>query len=74
MEALTPVLLQAAANLDSGTPKEPDTMDTPTLFIHWTHHPNGLQRKDVHHIYDKLLKDALPFKKMQLAVSRPKNL
>jgi len=44
------------------------------LYIHWLHHPNGLLRSDIRQSYDKILKPFLPFDKMQIAVSRPRNL
>jgi hypothetical protein len=46
-----------------------------TLYLRWTYHPYGLQQKDIRRIFDKTLKPALDcYDKMQIAVSRPKNL
>ena len=74
IETPTPLLLQAAAKLDSHIPKESNNSEDSTLFIHWIHHPNGLQRCDIRRIYNATLKDVLPYSKMQLAIYRPKNL
>jgi len=45
-----------------------------TLFIHWTFHPNGLQRRDIRDIYNATLKQDLEYDKMTVAIARPRNL
>jgi hypothetical protein len=45
-----------------------------TLYIHKTFHPNGLQRKDLRNLYQKILEPFLDFDKMTIAMSRPTNL
>jgi hypothetical protein len=76
LNSLIPLVLQAANKLDhrfSLLPVYPNNK-TENLYIHWLHHPNGLQRSDIRQSYDKILKPFLPFDKMQIAVSRPRNL
>jgi len=68
IDDLTPLLLQAASNLNRLTTPHVATGNPSTLFLHWTYHPNGLQRQDLR------FKDDLPFDKMQVAMARPKNL
>jgi hypothetical protein len=74
IDDLTPLLLQAASNLDRSTLTHTATENPSTLFLHWTYHPNGLQRQDLRKTFDSTFKDDLPFDKMQVAVARPKNL
>jgi hypothetical protein len=45
-----------------------------TLHIHWPFHPKGLQHQDIRQEYCKTLQPALDYKRMQIAISRPKNL
>jgi hypothetical protein len=44
-----------------------------TLFIHWTHHPKGLQCSDICQFYNQTLKPHNTHDRMTIAVSRPKN-
>jgi hypothetical protein len=76
LEQLTPLLIQAAADLDDKAwqPNNISSSTHNTLFIHWQHHPGGLQRTDIRRIYEATLQPHLPYKKMQIAISRPKNL
>jgi len=73
-EALAPLLLQTANSLESYANAPAQDNSLSTLYIHWTHHPKGLQRSDIQKTYNATLKDILPYNKMQLALSRPKNL
>jgi len=76
IDELTPLLLQAASHLNTARtvdlPK--NTQNADTLFIHWQHHPQGLQRRHLHQIYNATLKQDAPYSKMTVAVSRPTNL
>ncbi len=76
LEQLTPLITQAAADLDNKAWQATNTSSCSqdTLFIHWQHHPGGLQRSDIRKIYEATLQPHLPYKKMQIAISRPKNL
>jgi hypothetical protein len=74
IEDISPLLLQAANNLDRQPINRATDTGQSTLYIHWTHHPKGPQRRDIRHIYNDTLKDILPFDRMQIALSRPKNL
>jgi hypothetical protein len=70
----SPLLLQAATNLDNHTPRIREKECKSTLFIHWPFHPKGLQRQHLRQLYDKTLKNVLHFQKMQVAIPRPRNL
>ena len=72
---LMPLLLQAAMTLDStvSTTTKPKHEDS-TLFIHWRHHPKGLQRHDIRSIYNTTLQPHLDFANTTIAISRTKNL
>jgi len=72
---ISPILLEAAHAVDktdrSGA--TPLHSQSNTLYLHWTYHPHGLQCKDIKRIFDNT--PALDcYDKMQIAVSRPKNL
>jgi hypothetical protein len=73
LSSLSPILLQAAANLDRKhiIPAAPPS---DTLYLHWPFHPNGLTRQDVRRLYDNTLRPTLDYDNMQIATSRPKNL
>jgi len=43
-----------------------------TLFIHWSYHLHGLQRSDIRQIFNETLQPHLPYKKLTIAISRPK--
>lgn len=76
VENIKPFLEQAALLLD--TPKTNSTRNKNasdnTLYIHKAFHPNGLQRKDLRNLYQKILEPFLDFDKMTIAMSRPTNL
>jgi hypothetical protein len=74
LENLIPILTQAAQTLETHSVGNNGSQKPNTLYIHWQHHPAGLQRRDIRRIYDKILKPHVPFDKMQIAISRPKNL
>jgi hypothetical protein len=76
IEQLTPLLMQALANLDSRAwqPSHLSTNTQNTLYINWQHHPGGLQRADIRRIYETTLQPHLSYKRMQIAISRPRNL
>jgi hypothetical protein len=76
LDKLKPLLMQAATVIDSqiAPSNETETENPSTLYIHWTYHPHGIQRHDLRKMYHNTLKDDLPFDRMQVAVSRPKNL
>jgi len=74
LDDITPILLQAAAKLDSITAQNPNKDDKETLFIHWVFHPNGLQRTDIRNIYNDTLSKHLSYDKMTVAIARPRNL
>jgi hypothetical protein len=73
---LTPLLLQAAATLDSHTTKrqDPSPQAQSTLYIHWTHHPKGIQRSEIRQLYNQTIKQHGTHDRMVVAMSRPKNL
>jgi hypothetical protein len=74
LEKLYPIFTQAASTLDNViTPPSPPNSDH-TLYIHWTHHPNGLQRSDIRRIYNQSLQHCDTHERMIVALSRPKNL
>jgi hypothetical protein len=76
IEQLTPLLMQAAVNLDNATwqPSNTSSNTQNILYIHWRHHPGGLQRAEIRKIYESTLQPYLPYERMQIAMSRPKNL
>jgi hypothetical protein len=55
-------------------PNFPPNANQNTLYIHWQHHPVGLQQTNIRRIYETTLQLYLPYEKMQIAISRPKNL
>jgi len=76
IEDITPLLLQAAFQLNPTTTikSSQNNSEEDTLYIHWEHHPHGIQRRDLRQIYNKTLSKVSPFKKMTVALSRPTNL
>ena len=76
IEQLTPLLMQAAVNLDNATwqPNYASPSTQNILYIHWRHHPGGLQRAEIRRIFESTLQPYLPYERMQIAMSRPKNL
>jgi hypothetical protein len=51
IENLHPIFMQAAAALDGTITLKSNTDTSDTLFIHWTHHPYGVQCSNIHHTY-----------------------
>jgi hypothetical protein len=73
---IAPMLEQAAAHLDSNTIYSQATpaKESNMLYIHTTHHPNGLQQRDLRQLYNEILAPHLNFDRMIVAVARPTNL
>jgi hypothetical protein len=75
IEHLTPVITQAAASLESNhNYSQTKQENSDTLYIHWKHHPNGLQRQTLRQLFNDTLRPVNPFHSMTVAISRPKNL
>lgn len=76
LQDIAPILEQAAAHLNSCTvhPTTTPAEESSTLYIHTTHHPNGLQRRDFRQLYNEILAPHLNFDHMTVAVARPTNL
>jgi len=73
IDSLVPILYKAAMALENkNTPATKESANT--LYIHWDYHPHGLQRGALHKIFNDTLSQSLDFTKMQVAISRPKNL
>jgi hypothetical protein len=51
-----------------------NTNNSSTLYVHWPYHPHGIQRHTIRRLYNDILQPLIPFDKMQVAISRPKNL
>jgi hypothetical protein len=73
LESLIPLISEAAASLNYHS-KTSRNNDSNTFYSHWPCHPNGIQRQTIRHLYDNILKGHILFDKMQVAISRPKNL
>jgi len=71
---LTPIFHQAAMKINNTELHNATKTHDNTLFIHWTFHPNGLQRRDIREIYNATLKQDLEYDKMTVAIARPRNL
>jgi hypothetical protein len=74
LENLSPLLLQAATNIDRQPSLHTQEENGSTLYIHLPFHPKGIQRQTIRQLYNSMLKDIIPFEKMQVAISRPHNL
>jgi len=76
LQALIPLLTQAAASLDSSTQSSPSTQtkELNPLYIHWQFHPDGIQCSDIQCISEKTLRQHLGYDSMRVANSRPKNI
>jgi hypothetical protein len=74
LEKLYPLFTQAAATLDNPQQPRTNTATNNTLFIHWTHHPRGIQRNHIHQAYTQTLQAQDIHDNMIIAMSRPKNL
>jgi hypothetical protein len=75
LDKLIPIFKQAAVHLDNKPSATNNCKGLQnTLYIHWRHHPSGLQNKDIQQIFNKNLRDSISFENMQIALSRQKNL
>jgi len=76
IEALDPLIMQAALTLKHHytITKQLNNSDQNTLYIHWPYHPHGIQRHTIHQLFNNILQPHIPFDKIQVAISRPKNL
>jgi hypothetical protein len=73
-EALAPLLLQAATGIENAQASSNTDVSSNTLYLHWTYNPNGIQSNTIRYLYNKILQPYAPFDRMQIALSRPKNL
>ena len=71
---LTPLFHQVAIRLNNTEMHSVTNNHDNTRFIHWTFHPNGLQRKDIRDVYNATLKQDLEYDKMTVAIARPCNV
>jgi hypothetical protein len=74
IQDLAPLFLNATATLTNNSQPNQPKENSSILYIHWTYHPNGLQRKDIRAAYNSTLKPLLDYDKMTVAISRPCNL
>jgi hypothetical protein len=74
LESIAPLLLQAAAALDSETANIQAKPVSNTLYFHLPFHPYGIQKQTVRHLYNEILQPHVPYDNMQVAISWPKNL
>jgi hypothetical protein len=70
---LAPLLLKAAETLDNKQTCPLNENDN-TLYIHWGYQPHGLHRAVIRKIYNDTLSQSLDYDKMQVDISRPRNL
>jgi hypothetical protein len=73
---ITPILRTAAALIDNDRtrPTTEKNRNNNTLFIHWKHNPNNIDRSIIRTIYNNTLRGIDNFQQMKIAVSRPPNL
>jgi hypothetical protein len=74
LEKLYPLFTQAAATLDNPQQPRTNTATNNTQFIHWTHHPRGIQRNYIRQAYTQTLQAQDIHDNLIIAMSRPKNL
>jgi arsenate reductase-like glutaredoxin family protein len=74
LEKLRPLFTEAASTLDNPQNLRANTASDNTLFVHWTHHPKGIQRNNIRQIYNLTLQPHDIHDNMIVAMSRPKNL
>jgi hypothetical protein len=76
IENLIPILMQAAASLNSSVTQHhlSSSNDIQTLYLHWSYHPHGIQRTKLRQLYNEYLAPVLNYDKMVIAMSRPRNL
>jgi len=70
LQALTPLLTQAAVTLDSATwnPPSKESKELNSLYIHWKFHPEGIQCSDIQRIYKNTLQQHLEYDNMRVAI------
>jgi hypothetical protein len=70
------MLLQTAATLDNYATKcqEPNLQAQNTLYIHWTHHPKGIQCSKIRQLCNQTIRPYNTHDRMVVAMSRPRNL
>jgi hypothetical protein len=73
LQALTPLLTQAAVTLDSAT-WNPPSKESKDIYIHWKFYPEGIQCSDIQRVYKNTLQQHLEYDNARVAISRPKNL
>jgi hypothetical protein len=76
IETLAPLISQVAATLNRQhiTTRTVKSDNQDTLYIHWPVHPHGIQRHTIRQLFNTILQPYIPFSRMQIAMSRPKNL
>jgi hypothetical protein len=76
IEVLAPLITQVASTLKHHytISKQTRDRDQNTLYIHWPFHPHGIQRHTIRQLFNNILQPHIPVDKMQVAISRPKNL
>jgi hypothetical protein len=79
IKSLTPTLLQAADSLTYQTKlnnknKNKSNDNDNNLYFHWKYHPKGLQWQDIRQTFNANLRQHIPFERMVIAMSRPRNL
>jgi len=76
IENLIPILMQAAASLNSSVTQHRlnSPNETQTLYLHWSYHPYGIQRTKLRQLYTEYLAPVLNYDKLVIAMSRPRNL
>ena len=76
IENLIPILLQAAAFLNSSVTQHrlSSSNDIQTMYLHWSYHPHGIQRTKLRQLCNEYLAPVLNYDKMVIAMSRPRNL
>ena len=71
---IIPILNKAVAIIDHNRANNNTDEDDNTLFIHWKHNPNNINRSEIHAIYNETLNGIDNFTNIKIAVSKPRNL
>jgi hypothetical protein len=71
---IIPILNKTAAIIDHNRANNNTDEDDNTLFIHWKHNPNNINRSEIHAIYNETLNGIDNFTNIKIAVSKPRNL
>ena len=80
LKKLLPIIAQADKRYGNTSKQQPiprskwDNSQHKTVRIHLQYHPCGLTSDDLHTIWNNTLGKELPKNKMQVSLSRPKNL